>query len=236
MMSAAANGTERETVGSAPQSTPTATWWRRRGVLVGVCGVVLVSLMVVDTTFVSTSEQVVATDTAVEYAEENYGTEVVPAIEESATPIGDLLAAIVADPEAAGEQYGSREDDTKPYSFATRAGGTVVEGGFGEIGLDVAGLPQGLTVGVAVPPLGSSTALRDAGAAVEFGQFVNQTEYQNVAIELNKQVVKHVFDSIDVASMAGQTVEVTGAFTWASDTGGDIDHVTIVPVSIEVTS
>ncbi|WP_165358637.1 DUF2291 family protein [Haloactinopolyspora alba] len=216
--------------------TQRVTWWRRRGLILGACTVVLAALMVTDTTFVSTDERDAAAETAVEYAEQNYLSEVVPTIEESATPVDELLTAIVADPEAAGEEFGSREGENKPYSYATRASGTFVEGEFGEIGLDVSGIPDGLSVGVAVPPLGSSTAIRDAGTEATFGQFENQTEYQNVAIELNKQVVAHVFEPIDIESLVGQEVVVTGAFTWASDTGGEIDHVTIVPVSIEVAS
>ncbi|PZF86669.1 DUF2291 family protein [Jiangella anatolica] len=212
----------------------TATWWRRPPVLAGAAGVVLVALMLLDTRFVSAGEEAQAADTAVEYAEQNYESAVVPAVEDAATPLAELVTAIVADPEAAGEEYGHREDDGKPYSYATQATGTLVEGGFGEVGLEVSGLPDGITAGVAIPPLGSSTALRDAGADVSFGDFVNQTEYQNVAIELNAQAVEHVYEGLDLASMVGQTVEVTGAFTWSSDTGGEVDHVTIVPVAIEV--
>lgn len=214
----------------------TALWWRRPGVVASAAGIVLVALMLLDTRFVSAGDEAEAADTAAEYAEQNYASAVVPVIEESATPLDELLAAIVADPQAAGEEYGHREDDAKPFSFATRATGTLVEGGFGEVGLDVTGLPEGITAGVAIPPLGSSTALRDAGADVSFGDFVNQTEYQNVAIELNDQAVQHVFASLDLTTLVGQTIEVTGAFTWSSDTGGEVDHVTIVPVAIEVAS
>lgn len=205
---------------------------RRRSVrVVLIAG--LLALMILDTAFVSTNSQEATADTAVEYAEENYLTEVVPRIEESAVPLSELLGEIVADPENAGEAYGQRDDDQRPYSFATRATGTLVEGPFGEVGLEVAGIPSGLSVGIAIPPLGSATALRDAGADVTFGDFVNQTEYQNVAIELNKQAAEHVFQSMDIESMMGESVSVVGAFTWSSDTGGDVEHVTIVPVSIE---
>lgn len=213
-----------------------AALWRRPPVLAAAAGVALAALMLLDTRFVSAGDEAEAADTAVEYAEQNYEGTVVPAIEDAATPLDELLAAIVADPEAAGEEHGHREDAGKPFSFATRATGTVVEGGFGEVGLDVAGLPGGITAGVAIPPLGSSTALRDAGADVTFGDFVNQTEYQNVAIELNAQAVRHVYDGLDLTALLGQDIEVTGAFTWSSDTGGEVDHVTIVPVAIEVAS
>ncbi|GMA32491.1 DUF2291 family protein [Litorihabitans aurantiacus] len=114
------------------------------------------------------------------------------------------------------------------------ATGTVAEGAFGEVGLEVAGMPEGITVGVAVPPLGSSTALRDAGAELTFGDFANQTEYQNVAIELNKLAAADVYSDLDLTTMIGSEITVVGGTTWASKTGGEVTHVTIVPVSIEV--
>ncbi len=87
-----------------------------------------------------------------------------------------------------------------------------------------------MTVGIAIPPLGSTTAIRDAGTDLVFGDFVNQTEFQNVAIELNKQIADSVYGNLDLPSKIGKQVTVVGAFTWVSNTGGEIDHVTILPV------
>lgn len=216
--------------------TRTAPLRRHLRVVVGVLTLAVAAAAVASTTFVSTGSQVAPADTAVEYADLNYESVVVPTIIEAAQPLDELLAALVADADAAGEEFGKREDETKPYSFAVEVTGTVTEGAFGEVGLDVAGLPEGLTVGVSIPPLGSNTAIRDAGTELAFGDFVNQTEYQKVAIELNARVVDTVFADVDLPSMTGQEITVVGAFTWVSDTGGEIDHATIVPVQIEVGS
>jgi predicted lipoprotein len=212
--------------------TRTRTWLQPR-IIGGVVAIGVLAAAVASTTFVPAGSQAVAADTAVEFADLNYESVVVPTIVDSAQPLDELLAAIVADPDAAGEEFGKREDETKPYSFATTATGTLVEGAFGEVGLEVVGLPDGLTAGVAIPPLGSNTAVRDAGTDLTFGDFVNQTEYQNVAIELNRKVVETVFAEVDLPSMLGREVTVTGSFTWVSKTGGEIDHVTIVPVQVE---
>ncbi len=157
-----------------------------------------------------------------------------PAIQSSAQPISDLIPALVADPNAAGEKWGKHEDATKPYSFAVKATGTLVKGEFGEVGLQVPGLPDAITIGIAIPPLGSATAIRDAGTNLVFGDFVNQTEFQNVAIELDKRAAAAVYGSLDLPSKIGQQATVVGAFTWVSPTGGTIDHVTILPVEITV--
>ncbi len=100
------------------------------------------------------------------------------------------------------------------------------------MGLEVDGMPQGITVGVSIPPLGSTTGLRDAGTKLTFGDFINQTEYQRVAVEINNLAAERAFAGFDLSTMVGEQITVVGAFTWYSKTGGDVTHVTIIPVSI----
>ena len=193
----------------------------------------LIAAMLASTSFVDTSNAEIAADTAVEYAELNYDSVVVPTITDGAHPLDELVAALLEDADAAGEEYGRREDASKPFSFAVEATGTVTEGAFGEVGFDVEGIPGGITVGLAIPPLGSNSAIRDTGTELTFDDFNTQTEYQRVAIELNNKVVQGVLTENDLQSMGGNRIRVIGAFTWVSDTGGVIEHVTIVPVQIE---
>src|SRR5690625_3330271 len=215
--------------------TATKPWWQRRQTYVLIGAVILVVLMILDTKVIGPDdEEEVASDTAEEYADEAYESIVVPGVKERAIPIAELVDQMLDDPEAAGEEHGHREDDDKPYSFAVSAQGTVEEGGFGEVGLDIDGLDSDFSVGIAVPPLGSTTALRDASGEVAFGDFVNQTEYQNVALELNNKAAEEVFGDLDPDDLEGEDVTVMGAVTWTSKPGGEIDHLTITPVEIEV--
>lgn len=211
-----------------------APLWRRRSVIWSVVGVAVAVAAVASTTFVPTSSIAKPADTAAEYADLNYESVVVPTIVDNAQPLDTLAVALVADADAAGEKYGKREAEGKPWGFATTVTGEVVEGEFGEMGLQVEGMPEGLTVGVAIPPLGSNTALRDAGTDLAFGDFTNQTEFQKVAIELNNHAVESVYGDLDPATLLGKTIDVTGAFAWTSTTGGDITHITIYPVEAEV--
>ena len=208
--------------------------WRRSAVVGPVLGVVLLGAMAASTSFVAAGSAVVAADTAAEFAELNYTDVIVPSLTDRAVPVAELVTAILADPDAAGEEFGRREGEGKPYSYPVSATGTIAEGSFGEVGLEVDGMPEGITVGVAIPPLGSSTALRDAGAELTFGDFVNQTEYQKVAIELNTRAAAEVYADLDLTTMVGSEITVVGGTTWVSKTGGEVTHVTIVPVSIEV--
>lgn len=208
--------------------------WLRTPVIAAVCTVALLVAMYFNTTFVGAGQQAVAADTAIEYAKLNYADVIVPNLVDKANDLPELAGKIVADPDATGEEFGRREDAGKPYSYAVKATGTVAEGEFGEVALEVDGMPEGITVGVAIPPLGSSTALRDAGTDLTFGSFTNQTEYQNVAIELNKLAAADVYADLKLADHIGQQITVVGALTWASKTGGEVTHVTIIPVAIEV--
>jgi predicted lipoprotein len=217
---------------TASRTTRRPRW---RGKVIGAAATVAVlAAAFAGTTFVGAGENATAADTAVDFAALNYEDVIVPTIVEDATPVAELATRALADPEATGEELGRREGEGKPFSYPVRAAGTVVEGEFGEVGLQVEGMPEGMTVGIAIPPLGSSTAIRDAGADVSFGDFANQTEYQNVAIELNKLAAESVYGDLDPATLVGSGVEVIGATTWSSKTGGDVTHLTIVPVRIEV--
>jgi len=207
--------------------------WRRSAVIVPVATLALVAAALLDTTFVDSGSIAEPADTAVEYVELNFDTVVIPTIIDDAQPLTELVTELVDDPEAVGEEFGKREDEGKPYSFSTSVTGTVVEGGFGEVGLEVDGIPEGITIGVAIPPLGPETTIRVAGTELTFGDFVNQTEYQRVAIELNTRLASTVLTEHDLTTMIGQEVTIVGAFTWVSKTGGAVDHVSIIPVKIE---
>lgn len=217
---------------SSRQSPQASPWWKRPGVLGTAVALITAGLMVLNTTFVSGSLETPA-DTAVEYAELNYTEFVVPSITDRAVPVAELATSVLEDPEGTGAELGRREDELKPFSYAVSGTGTVTDGPFGEVGLEVEGMPEGITVGVAVPPLGSVTALRDAGTELTFGDFVNQTEYQRVAVELNTMAAQSAYGDIDLAQMNGETITVLGAVTWSSSTGGEVDHVTIIPVSVQ---
>lgn len=207
--------------------------WVKIIVILPVCVVVLLVLMFLNTRFVSGADALIDADTASEWVDLNYEN-MVSGAKEGAQPIGGLVSAIVEDPEAAGEKMGRREDAAQPFSYLTELTGTVSGESFGEILVEIKEMPIGITVGIAVPPFGSGTALRDAATDLSFGDFVNQTEYQQVAVELNRRASETVYGNLDPAQLQGKEIDVVGAFTWTSKTGGEIDHITVIPVAVEV--
>lgn len=162
----------------------------------------------------------------VSYAQEIYEAQVVPNITDNAVDLVTLLDAIDADPEQAGAEHGHRNGDS-PFSYPVRVTGTVVEGTFGEAGLEVEGTGD-VTVGVQTGPAITGTAVRDATGLVTFEMFLNQIDFAAVATELNNQVKSTVLAGTDFEALLGSEVTVLGAFTY-----DDSAHITITPIQIE---
>jgi len=204
--------------------------WRRKPVLLTVFWVLLVGAMIAGTTVVKPGEEPVAGGDEVldpaAFAAEVYEPKVVPYIKDNAVDLTELLPKIEADPDGTGEELGNR-NGSSPYSYPVKVTGTVVEGEFGEAGLEVPDLGSDATVGVQTGPVVTGTAIRDAVGFITFDQARNQIEFSNIATELNNQVKASVLTKTDFASLLGKQITVVGAFTY-----DDPAHVTITPVEI----
>lgn len=136
---------------------------------------------------------------------------------ERATDAAVLADAIAADPDAAAAEYAVPSSGGPVYSVTLT--GVVGEGQSGIYPVQVEGMPADLLVRVQTGPAINGTELRDATGEIEFGQFKNQIEYQNAAAALNEELKTQVLSDIDTASLAGKTIEVTGAFTLVNPAG-----------------
>lgn len=202
---------------------------RRKRLIIAGCWRLLVAFLVVGTNFVPTGEEPVSAEglDPAAFAAEAYEQEVVPFIETNAVDLTELVPLVEADLEAAGEDHGHRNGES-PYSFPVRLTGTVVEGPFGEAGIEVDGLDPDVEVGVQTGPAVLGTALRDAVGFITFDQFRNQIEFANVAAALNDITKETVLAETDFDALQGQQVTVLGAFTY-----DDPAHITVTAVSIE---
>lgn len=207
--------------------------WRR--LIIALAAIGLVAAMVASTRFVRGEVTTTPTGSSAaldpkEWAQANYASAVVPAIEDKAQPWATLITALLADPDGACSQYGQQEPGANSCSFATTVTGVLAAGNFGELAI-AADTPGGITVGFQVGPAITGTSLRDACGLANFGMFLNQTAYQQAGTELNNMMKQAVLASFDAKAAIGKTYTVIGAFDW--DGSG---HVTITPVSIEVAS
>lgn len=129
---------------------------------------------------------------------------------ENAVLAPTLAKAVLEDQSAAGAKYGVGDSfgPVVPVTFTGVAG----EGKSGIYEIDVAGVPDEVTIRVQTGPAITGTDLRDATGEIEFGQFTNQIEYQDAGAAINDAMKKEVLADLDTASLTGKTVEVTGVF------------------------
>ncbi|WP_156357279.1 DUF2291 domain-containing protein [Frigoribacterium sp. Leaf263] len=155
------------------------------------------------------------------FSAEAWGAENFPTIQEGiaerAVPADELATAILADPTAAGAEYGV-DAGTGP-EISTTFTGTVGAGEAGIYPVTVEGVPSDILIRIQTGPAINGTDLRDATGTVEFGQFTNQIDYQDAASALNEQLKSTVLDGIDTTALEGRTVEVTGAFQLINPAG-----------------
>ncbi|MFD1798147.1 DUF2291 domain-containing protein [Paracoccus aurantiacus] len=197
------------TTNPAPQA-PAAS---RRGLFISVAlaAAVLVGIAL-DTTVVPIGSDADVRQQA--FSPDTYGETEFPRIQsfvkEKAVDAATLAPAVLADKDAAAEQYGTASS-TGAIMFVTLTG-TVGEAKSGVYELAAEGVPEDITVRVQTGPAINGTDLRDAPGDIAFGQFKNQIEYQDAGSGINRAMKTAVLDSIDTSSLTGQTITVTGAF------------------------
>lgn len=171
---------------------------------------------------------------AIEYAQANYDSEVVPAIDKSAVELSVVLDAIATDEETAKEEYGHSSNPFNPYSYAVIVTGVAGDPTEASVPLTVDGVDPATAVDLLLVP-GTSSAIRDVTGLVNLNQFLNQLEYLHASLELNNKATDTVINPFLAAnpreSLAGKTLKITGAYT--DDANGAVE---LVPISIEVVS
>ncbi len=93
----------------------------------------------------------------------------------------------------------------------------------------VPGLPDSLLIRVQTGPAINGTDLRDATGDINFGQFMNQIDYQNAGYAINTEMKKEVLAKVDTAKLTGKTISVVGVFQLTNPNGW-----LITPVKLEV--
>ncbi|MGR7921450.1 DUF2291 family protein [Zobellella sp. An-6] len=202
---------------------------RRRLFTGAAVAAVLVSAMALDTkVIVLGSDQDIRQQA---FSPDAYGLQEFPRIRhhilENAVDARVLWEDIQLDKAAAGQKYGVSVGAASviPVSFS----GTVGSGNAGIYYVDVEGMPDGQKIRIQTGPAIHGTDIRDATGTIEFGQFKNQIEYQDVGAALNRAMKDEVLASIDTSSLTGKTVEVTGVFKLINT-----NNWLVTPVRLEV--
>lgn len=163
------------------------------------------------------------------YAVEVYAARIDPYVRQEAIPLAELVEALELG--AAESDYGNTPGTASSFSFAVSLDGSGVELKGPVLRLDVEGIDPEITVQLQVGPALNGTALRDVTGTISFNEFTNQLEYQQIGTELNNIVRSSVLTGLDVESLAGKQLRITGAYTRVNP-----KLISIVPTSIEVLS
>ncbi len=173
--------------------------------------------------------------------------EVQTVITDEAVPLADVLNRITPDADGkattealtpVAEELG-RITTGNAHVYRVTATGTVTdvdtETSRGTLGLTVDGYEGPIAVrvyiGSRIPS--DESSIRDATGFIEFGDFREQTEYGKVAAEINKKVLENL-ETVDVESLVGKPVAITGAFTLRTQNqpSVDVSQVSLVPIAI----
>ena len=217
-------------------------------VVIGALAVLTVLAVLFGFTAVSTEEQAslnVQFD-PVTFVAESWD-EVQTVITDEAVPLADVLNRFTPDADGkattesltpVAEELG-RITTGNAHVYRVTATGTVTdidtETSKGTLGLTVDGYEGPTTVrvyiGSRIPS--DESSIRDATGFIEFGDFREQTEYGKVAAEINKKVLENL-EAVDVESLVGKPVTVTGAFTLRTQNqpSVDVSQVSLVPLEI----
>ena len=162
-----------------------------------------------------------------DYAAEHFDEDIVPVITDEAVDLSTLLSDLAGGADEA--DFGHSAGTSSAYSFPVTFTGVAGTPNGSILPVTVDGVQEGTVVQVQIGPAINGTAIRDATGTVDFNDFTNQLEFQEVATELNTLVKEQVLADVDPATIAGQSITVTGAFTRVNPA-----LVSVVPVSLEI--
>jgi predicted lipoprotein len=184
----------------------------------------------------SANAGVASTNAATDFVDPIWDSKILPAFVEKAVEAKELLAAIQANPDQAGEKYGRREA-TNPYNYMIKGMGQVTavntESRAGILTVTLTDAKPGQAVTIQIGPVVLGTAVRDATGIVSFNQFTNQIDYAGVSKEINARAICEALKGKDPATLDGKQIRFIGAFTYDPHSAGVIR---ITPIKLEVQS
>lgn len=154
--------------------------------------------------------------------------EIQAAVAEKAVDVTELAPALRSNVAEAGQKYGVDSGSGK-YTIPVKATAEVESVDDTWILLSTPEV-KGFKVRVPLATALSGNPIRDVTGTIQFGDFTDQTTYQEVANQLKLVAQREVIEKLDLTALPGKTVTVHGAFT----TGGAPGQIIIQPVQVEV--
>jgi len=152
----------------------------------------------------------------------------VPYYQKRAGELKDVVAAVAAGPDQAGEKYGNpKKQASAPWTYAVKFTGKVVaadtQSRAATLEVDADGDGKA-DAKVQIGPALRGTALRDTLDFVNFNEFKNQIEWAQFGKAFNEKANTAFLSAVPRDGITGKTVTVVGAFPLPS--GSDLPLVT----------
>ncbi|MBV2143438.1 DUF2291 family protein [Falsochrobactrum sp. TDYN1] len=166
---------------------------------------------------------------------EIWESKVVPYFSGKTATLDEVLTAAHANADAAGAQYGHREEQgNAPWTFIAVVDGTVVgaETKSRAAYIDVDANGDGKAdARIQIGPTIRGTAIRDSLDFVSFNEFRNQIEWAQFGKSFNTRVNDEVLSKLPRDSLTGKKVKARGAFQMPSK--GKLPLVAPIALSLE---
>ena len=175
-----------------------------------------------------------------QYTIDNWDSKVIPAIHERAVDIPAFLAAVSADLDAAGREYGNRANETSAWSFCVKGEARVLE-------IENADKPNKTTLSLDTAPYDGKAdcrlhygkvfssniknAVRDGVGFLKLDDFTNQVEFADLTTAFNNKIKDEIILAADAGTYAGKTITLYGCIS-LQDTKPE--SLLIVPVQLQI--
>lgn len=193
-------------------------------------------------TVVNESGEVVVVEemsVAEQYCADNWDTKMVPTLEEKAQPVEVIVEAVKADFDSAGEQYGTRANETSAWNYSVKGPAKVVGIESAEkatktrLLLDVAPYDGEADCKLQVSTILKTNAIRDSVGFLHLDDFKDQVEFAELTRVFSAKIQDTVISKIeDVNAFDGKEIDFVGAV--ALTKLEDPDDMLIIPVELSV--
>ena len=170
------------------------------------------------------------------YCRDNWESKMLPAIQQKAADAATVLAAASADMNAAGEKYGTRENETSAWNFCLKGKGVVIDILNGEkasktrLAVDLSPEDGAADALIQWSSVLKTNAIRDSVGFLKLDDFANQVEFAELTKAFNARIQQDLITKTDATALKGKTISFVGCAALTQMTGAE--DCEILPVQL----
>ncbi|CUH95305.1 putative secreted protein [Propionispora sp. 2/2-37] len=170
-----------------------------------------------------------------QFVESVWDSKVMPAVNQKAADIGQVLKEARNNMDEAGGKYGFRSaQEGSAWNFIVKGQGKVLkvsrESRAGTLDIDLPPYDGKTEFKIQIGPVIKGTAVRDSLDFIKYDDFKNQMVFAELSNAFHKRIADSLLNKTDFSTVEGKEVIFTGAFTFTS-----FDAVVVTPLTLEFT-